>query len=316
MADGHVHAQVDEGGTPVRLVHRASARLSQALVLALLGFRGEGRDQGAAAQDEVSKLIEQLGAETIEQRQAAEERLLELGAAAETALTKACESSDAEIAVRVKFLLERIRVAREEKEILRRVQALPKTFGECAFVCYRDGRRIGTGILKTREQDGKILLEDTLEPAEGQGLHPEHVKQSCRADRFLSVCSIELVYEGGLVQNAEVKDGVMASPRGTTKLSERVVERHALYRVVTLLPPKRESSMAIDLLEGEDFRVRAGCTLTCVGEEELSVDRKNVTAWRWDLRDEKNRIHSFWVGGGVLLKARTSNGMEVVFAVK
>lgn len=291
------------------------------------------------AQDEAQESVERLGSEKIEEREKAGRTLVALGEKAKRALRRACESRDPEIRERARLLLGRI----EEKEWDERLSVLPQTFSTQEWKWIRSGNEIGKGVMKTLQEKEAIILEDTYEVETNDGKVWLRLKQSCAMDRYLSGSKIAAegkADDARFSYALELKNGEMnfemPSPDGRGSrgmrqtVSEKVITTFALFRVVSILPQRKEFRFDFDFMEPEEMtfengrghrtRYTAAHTLTCIGEEEVTVEGKNMKAWKWkhagrSERREKNWKREYWVKDQTIVRAMIDGG-EWIFTAK
>ncbi len=271
------------------------------------------------AQEEIPGLIEELAAGTLAERDAAQQRLVELADAAEPALRKAGESMDKVLASRAKTALESIAAAREDRLWAERIKALAKSHAERHFEFRLNGEKIGGGVLKTREEKGTLILEDTLEIDWKGRKIKMNLEQTSSFDRWLNPLAIHSKDGDGKdvkTFKAEIKDGMLKSDVRNFAVSDKVVTSFALFRVVATLPQRKGFRFDFDSLEAEELNYKQGHMLECRGQEEIELDGKPVAAWAWQHSEGGIMNHHYWVRDGLLVRAVIDKRKEWLFTGK
>ncbi len=171
----------------------------------------------------------------------------------------------------------------------------------------------GTLVLKTTVDKDGATLDDALEAEIGGRKLAMAFKQGCKLDAFLNPTSVEgkmIEGEQAFAITVAVKDGKAAAKMTAgAETSEKEVElggkaitHFALFRVVCLLEAKKDATVAFDLFDVPDLKMRKDCSLTCAGKEKTDVAGKSVECDKWTMKRDK-RESTLWVSGGVVVKA-------------
>lgn len=269
-------------------------------------------------QDDVEDLVRRLGSDDIEECDEAARKLVELGEKAEPALRRASKGEEA-LNVRARTVLATIAAKREEEACLKRVRNLPKTYGERKFTYRLNGESIGGGVLRTREKDGLLELEDSLDIEVRGKSFSLKIAQTSTPDRWLSPREIRVAGKGGELTEytATVEKGRLTAKCGAVErvvdISDRTVTMFALLRVVSVLPASKGARFVFDSFEAEELNYKPGHELECLGEEEIELGGAKVKAWKWEQTGLGIRTQRYWVRDGVLVRALIDDRKEIVF---
>lgn len=268
-------------------------------------------------QDDVSKLMADLGADKPETRDAAATALVALGDKAVDALKKAAASTDPDLSARATDILGRIDAAKFEKAWETALRAAPKSFADRTYSVTVDGKAAGSARFKTREEKGELILDDVLDMEQDDKKLSIAAVTTTSAGRYPSPRKLAVKVRGRESFEFEtfLEDGALSvtNPDGETqsvKVTDRTVTLFALFRVVEALPCVRDRAVVFDLIIEREMRFRGNQTLVCDGLSTIAIGEKKVEAWKWEVTAD-SRKQQFWVKDGRLLRVTIDEKFEL-----
>jgi hypothetical protein len=269
-----------------------------------------------SADEDIARYIRALESEAVEERDAAAEKLVQVGERAVPSLEAARKSAGPDASRRIAAVLERIRARIDERETLARIAALPETSASRTYRVTGKGQPSRKVVLKTTKDGDGILLED-VEVWEHDGKASSHrYTQACSIHRFLQARKVRSVYSGQENEplEGEIKDGTaritLEGVTQTLAVSDRACTPAALLRIVGALPQRKDVSLVVDHFNVLGARVTTDTTLRCAGEEEIDLHDKRVRAWKWEHTGKTLKDHAYWVRDGVTIRAALYAGTQ------
>jgi hypothetical protein len=266
-----------------------------------------------ALQDDVSSLVQKLGSDELEARNAAENKLVEIGEKARPALREALASKDNEVARRAKSALERI-------DWDEHIKSLPEAFPGEPMTWNFEGKVIGTVTMKASRKEDELVLEDSWEYEWEGKKHSLKATHVCKPDHVLTLRSVRVVQTQTptYTWRAEVKDGMLLAEtqgketsgeewtkRQSKEISATALTHFSLARLIGAFPRRKGFAFEFDLIEMPGILIRRNAKLTCLGEQEAEIGDKMIKAWKWELsgisRDHPDYKQFFWSKEGQVL---------------
>ncbi|MCW8128967.1 MAG: RNA polymerase sigma factor [Planctomycetota bacterium] len=193
-----------------------------------------------------------------------------------------------------------------------RVAGIGKTFGKRVYEMRARGKAVGrwtmTSALAKDQGKEVIVFADTMTLDAGRDKVSVQFETRCVPGRlFEPLRHIVTMDSGQAADDEEVSpqdltigaDKIAGEFRGRKIEVARdgktplVVVTTALYRVLEALPHEAGCEVAFDALEG-GTQVKPGGKVRCVGEENLTVNGKDVKVWKYEYTNPRARPTAYW----------------------
>ena len=276
-----------------------------------------------ATPDDVARLLELLRSDKVEVRQEAAQKLAALGEEAEPGLRREAASTDSEVSLRARDVLNTIETRRVERAWDERARRLPEACRDATYTMIDEGKEAGTLRVRTSLEKGKLVFDDEYNLHWRGNRVKVGLKQISSADHELRPERITVTAdEPMMIYSAEAREKKLLITRQsqTTEvdLPRNLISIAALFRAVPILPKRQGFAFKFFLLD-EMGRVSDESSFSCAGEEEISLDDRKMKAWKWVLQREEaikgqDENDYYWATEERILRIRRTRGREFVLS--
>ena len=202
---------------------------------------------------------------------------------------------------------------KHEKFILEQIQSLAKRWGKkkYKYSSLPGGPRgvqadfdVVLKVSEDKESKNHLFMELSMKGKYRSGKMELSISNTCKKNLYLS--AIKIYIKGNLEPGEEkidleinIKDGKATFEIEGKKQSREIpydtITSTAMYFLVTCFPFDEDFELEFSSLEDMEMNLKSDHFITCIGEETIELNDKEIKAWKYERTGSRIRPAYYWV---------------------